>query len=144
MKKKLVVFLLAALTLSTLTACGRPRMVPTINMDAAQLDLQDYCMSLPTANYTDETYYVDLNGDGSDELCMCVYLDTTKPHKALVVYDVYNDSYYTLDGEYFSYEIESTGKKHLKVLCDDDIHGKVTVQGGQLVFEADKVKGRSS
>ena len=144
MKKKLVLFLLAVTTLSMLSACGRPRKVPTIDMDCAQLQLQNYCMSFPAADRTENTYCVDLNGDGSEELCMCVAINSTLPHKAIVVYDVYNDKYYTLDGEYYSYDIERTAKRRLIVMCGEDTHGSVTVQDGELVFTADKVKGRSN
>jgi hypothetical protein len=127
------------MSLAMLSACGKPRMVPTIDMEVAQFDLEDYCMSYPSAQQTDSKYVVDLNGDGSEEVCTSISYGSMLTRNNIVVYDVYNDAYYTLGDEFLDYKIDSIAQDQLIVIKNNDVNGTVKIVDDELIFVADKV-----
>ena len=136
MGRKLSFLMLVVMSLAMLSACGRPRLVPTIDMEVAQFDLEDYCMSYPSAQQTETKFIVDMNGDGSEEVCTSVS-DLTRSN--IVVYDVYNNTYYTLGDEFSDYRINRVSSDCLVVTENYNTNGRVVLEKGQLVFVADKV-----
>jgi len=139
MGRKLCFLLLVVMSLAMLSACGKPRMVPTIDMEVAQFDLEDYCMSYPSAQQTDSKYVVDLNGDGSEEVCTSISYGSMLTRNNIVVYDVYNDAYYTLGDEFLDYKIDSIAQDQLIVIKNNDVNGTVKIVDDELIFVADKV-----
>ena len=139
MGRKLCFLLLVVISLAMLSACGKPRMVPTIDMEVAQFDLEDYCMSYPSAQQTDSKYVVDLNGDGSEEVCTSISYGSMLTRNNIVVYDVYNDAYYTLGDEFLDYKIDSIAQDQLIVIKNNDVNGIVKIVDDELIFVADKV-----
>ena len=139
MGRKLCFLLLVVMSLAMLSACGKPRMVPTIDMEVAQFDLEDYCMSYPSAQQTDSKYVVDLNGDGSEEVCTSISYGSMLTRNNIVVYDVYNDAYYTLGDEFLDYKIDSIAQDQLIVIKNNDVNGIVKIVDDELIFVADKV-----
>jgi len=139
MGRKLCFLLLVVMSLAMLSACGKPRMVPTIDMEVAQFDLEDYCMSYPSAQQTDSKYVVDLNGDGSEEVCTSISYGSMLTRNNIVVYDVYNDAYYTLGDEFLDYKIDSIAQDQLIVIKNNDVNGTVKIVDEELIFVADKV-----
>lgn len=139
MGRKLCFLLLVVMSLAMLSACGKPRMVPTIDMEVAQFDLEDYCMSYPSAQQTDSKYVVDLNGDGSEEVCTSISYGSMLTRNNIVVYDVYNDAYYSLGDEFLDYKIDSIAQDQLIVIKNNDVNGTVKIVDDELIFVADKV-----
>ena len=139
MGRKVCFLLLVVMSLAMLSACGKPRMVPTIDMEVAQFDLEDYCMSYPSAQQTDSKYVVDLNGDGSEEVCTSISYGSMLTRNNIVVYDVYNDAYYTLGDEFLDYKIDSIAQDQLIVIKNNDVNGIVKIVDDELIFVADKV-----
>jgi len=139
MGRKLSFLMLVVMSLAMLSACGRPRMVPTIDMEVAQFDLEDYCMSYPSAQQTETKFVVDMNGDGSEEVCTSVSYGSDLTRSNIVVYDVYNNTYYTLGDEFSDYRINRVSSDCLVVTENYNTNGRVVLEKGQLVFVADKV-----
>ena len=139
MGRKLCFLLLVVMSLAMLSACGKPRMVPTIDMEVAQFDREDYCMSYPSAQQTDSKYVVDLNGDGSEEVCTSISYGSMLTRNNIVVYDVYNDAYYSLGDEFLDYKIDSIAQDQLIVIKNNDVNGTVKIVDDELIFVADKV-----
>ncbi len=139
MGRKLSFLMLVVMSLAMLSACGRPRLVPTIDMEVAQFDLEDYCMSYPSAQQTETKFIVDMNGDGSEEVCTSVSYGTDMTRSNVVVYDVYNNTYYTLGDEFSDYRIERVSQDCLLVTENYNTNGRVVLEKGQLVFVADKI-----
>ncbi|MBR4556443.1 MAG: hypothetical protein IKO15_03085 [Clostridiales bacterium] len=139
MGRKLSFLMLVVMSLAMLSACGRPRMVPTIDMEVAQFDLEDYCMSYPSAQQTETKFIVDMNGDGSEEVCTSVSYGSDLTRSNIVVYDVYNNTYYTLGDEFSDYRINRVSSDCLVVTENYNTNGRVVLEKGQLVFVADKV-----
>ena len=139
MGRKLSFLMLVVMSLAMLSACGRPRLVPTIDMEVAQFDLEDYCMSYPSAQQTDSKYVVDLNGDGSEEVCTSISYGSMLTRNNIGVYDVYNDAYYTLGDEFLDYKIDSIAQDQLIVIKNNDVNGIVKIVDDELIFVADKV-----
>ena len=135
MGRKLSILLLVVLAL-TVTACGKPRMVTTIDMEKAQIDLSEYCKHFPTSKSVGEMYICDVTCDGIDDVVTSVTYGNNNTHSAIVVYDVYNEDYYTLDGEYFGYSILKVDKDCLFVIEDDSTKGTVGFEENELVFIA--------
>lgn len=139
MGRKISLLLLVVMSLTMLSACGKPRLVPTIDMEVAQFDLEDYCMSYPSAQQTASKYVVDLNDDGSEEVCTSISYGRLLTRSNVVVYDVYNDAYYTLGDEFLDYKIDSLSQDSLVVIENGDVNGTVKIVDGELIFVADKV-----
>jgi len=139
MGRKLSFLMLVVMSLAMLSACGRPRMVPTIDMEVAQFDLEDYCMAYPSAQQTNSKYAVDLNGDGSEEVCTSILYGSNLTRSNIVVYDVYNDAYYSLGDDYADYKIDCVSQNQLVVIENDNTNGTIKLVNDQLVFVADKV-----
>ncbi len=139
MGRKLSFLMLVVMSLAMLSACGRPRLVPTIDMEVAQFDLEDYCMSYPSAQQTETKFIVDMNGDGSEEVCTSVSYGSDLTRSNIVVYDVYNNTYYTLGDEFSDYRINRVSSDCLVVTENYNTNGRVVLEKGQLVFVADKV-----
>jgi hypothetical protein len=108
-------------------------------MEVAQFDLEDYCMSYPSAQQTETKFIVDMNGDGSEEVCTSVSYGSDLTRSNIVVYDVYNNTYYTLGDEFSDYRINRVSSDCLVVTENYNTNGRVVLEKGQLVFVADKV-----
>ena len=139
MGRKLSFLMLVVMSLAMLSACGRPRLVPTIDMEVAQFDLEDYCMSYPSAQQTETKFIVDMNGDGSEEVCTSVSYGSDLTRSNIVVYDVYNNTYYTLGDEFSDYRINRVSSDCLVVTENYNTNGRVVLEKGQLVLVAEKV-----
>ena len=137
MARKLAIVLIIALALSV-TACGMPRKVSTINMEKAQIELNEYCKSIPSLHSVGEMYIYDVTKDGAEDMCTSVTFGVENIRKGVVVYDVLNGVYYTLSSEILSYDISRVEKGRLIVLKDDEVKGTVQIEDGNLVFVADK------
>lgn len=138
MGKKLCWLLLVAMSLTMLSACGRPRVIPTIEVEVAQLDVDDHCRGYETHKYTDRKFVFDLNGDGAEEVCTNVAHGNELTRTDVVVYDIFNDVYYTLADDFIDYKIDSIENDRLVVVEDNKTIGTVKIDGDQLVFVADK------
>ncbi len=138
MGKKLCLLLLVAMSLTMLSACGKPRVIPTIEVEVAQLDVDDYCRGYETHKDTDRKFILDLNGDGAEEVCTNVAHGAELTRTDVVVYDIFNNAYYTLADEFIDYKIDSIENDRLVVVEDNQTVGTVKIDGDQLVFVADK------
>lgn len=132
-----VILLMIVLTLSV-TACGRPRKVMPIDMEKAQIDLSEFCKTIPACKTVGNMYLYDLNNDSVEEVCTSVEFGVESIRSAVVVYDVFNGIYYTLNNEYISYSISRIDRGRLIVYEDGEVKGTVKIDGDSLVFVADK------
>ena len=68
--------------------------------DVAAAKLKEHCGSFPTSFGTsdDSIYTYDLTGDGIDDLCTFVFFGSGMPRTDIVLFDVAEDKFYTLDG----------------------------------------------
>ena len=140
MSRKLCFVLLVVMMLTMLSACGKPRKVPTIEMEEAQFDLESYCMTYPSVIDTEEKFFFDINGDGADEICTSVLYGSRFTRTNIVVYDVYNKKYYTLGDDLSDFEIVGVEKNRLVVMQNYSTLGTVKFsKDGKLEFIADKV-----
>ena len=137
MARRLAIVLIIALALSV-TACGVPRKVSTINMEKAQIELNEYCKSIPSLHSVGEMYIYDVTKDGVEDMCTSVTFGVENIRKGVVVYDVLNGVYYTLSSEFLSYDISKVEKGRLIVYKDEEVKGTVQIEDGALVFVADK------
>lgn len=138
MGRRLAIVLLMIVLALSVTACGKPRKVMPIDMEKAQIDLIEYCKRLPSAKSVGQVYLYDINNDDVEELCTSVEFGVENIRTAVVVYDVFNDVYYTLNSEYFSYAITRIDRGRLIVFEDEEVKGTVKIEDGSLVFVADK------
>ena len=68
--------------------------------DAAAAKLNQYCGGFPTSFGNDENsiFIYDITGDGVEDLCTFVFFGSGMPRMDIVMFDVQNDKFYTLDG----------------------------------------------
>ena len=118
MKKKLLSLILIGVMI--LTGCGSPQPEPeeiatetTLDMEQAISDLDEYVGSFSvalrrdSAEYPEQNIIYDFTGDGYDDVITDVQHGSGYVVVTIVLYDVYNQVFYTLGEMDHSYTIES-------------------------------------
>lgn len=131
--RKCAVILLVLLML-TCTACSNRKKVTGIELDKAQLELDDYCSTIPGYVSDGERIYFDVTKDKNLDLCTTVTIGREWKHTAVIVYDVVNATFYLFEDDSVNYSISGIEKNKLIIKEGEDTRGTIKFVFGKLRF----------
>ena len=144
MKKitKITTAFITAVTILSLTACGKSQLSP--EMEQAIKDLDSYCAKHPVClrmdsmEYPEQNIIYDFTGDGSDDIITGIMFGSGLVRDIVIVYDVANQVFYTIGDEKDSYVIQEFDDGLLTVerytYPDKYSTGKIVFYNNELVF----------
>ena len=140
-------FLFSCILACFLLIAGCKKNIP-YDYDEAVAKLNQYCGSFPTSFGIiddDSVFIYDVTGDGIEDLCTFVSFGSGMPRTDIVLFDVENDEFYTLDaldfrGAYgYDYTIVSV-EEYGVVISERQFYPKeCAAKYGLLTFEDGKL-----
>ena len=118
----------------TCTACSNKKKVSGVELDLAQLELDDYCSTIPGYVSDGERIYFDVTKDNNLDLCTTVTIGTDWKHTAVVVYDVANKKFYGIENNSVNYYIKGIEKNKLIVAEGSESRGTLKIVFGKLKY----------
>ena len=128
-KKIISLILLSALVLSFTSCQGKAKALSSIEVENAQLELDQYCNQYPVNYGYNKRFLCDITKDGVQDLCACFSCGNGLIRNIIVVYDIINETFYQLDGQSQSYFIETVDNERLIVVQSTEEYFIMTEDG---------------
>ena len=155
---QLIIFNIILLLFMMIIGCKEPEITEFVpiehlrvpyDYDEAVAKLKKYCGGFPTSfgafGVEDSIFISDVTGDGVEDLCTFVAFGSGMPRSDIVLFDVENDKFYTLDslefrGAYgYDYAILSVEEYGVVILEKQFYPKEYPTKYGRLIFKDGKL-----